>query len=228
MFTHLHLHTQYSLLEGAIRIKDLVAALKNKGFESCAITDHGNMFGAVEFYHTLKGSDLKPIIGVGASVVQYSFSKTLSESEGTGNKAGKTQFICQNREGYHNLGYLLSLSYTEGKIRGVPHINHELLEDYHSGLIVLSGGVDGEISQNFLADRPDEARRIAMWYRDVFTDRYYLEIQNTGILEQSELNTQLIRLGHELGIPLVATNDCFYLTPQEAESQYILWLMPDI
>ena len=141
MFTHLHLHTQYSLLEGAIRIKDLVAALKNKGFESCAITDHGNMFGVVEFYHTLKGSDLKPIVGVGASVVQHSFSKTLSESEGALNKAGKTQFICQNREGYHNLGYLLSLSYTEGKIRGVPHINHELLEDYHSGLIVLSGGL---------------------------------------------------------------------------------------
>ncbi|PQM55544.1 MAG: DNA polymerase III subunit alpha [Deltaproteobacteria bacterium] len=225
MFTHLHLHTQYSLLEGAIRIKDLVTVLKNKGFESCAITDHGNMFGVVEFYHTLKESDLKPIVGLGASVLEGDFSENRGLSGRNRIKAGQTQFLCQNREGYHNLGYLVSLSYTEGKIDGVPCINHQLLEKYQSGLIALSGGVNGEISRHFLAERPDEARRIAMWYRDVFADRYYIELQNTGIPEQAGLNRQLINLGHELGIPLVATNDCFYLTPEEAEAQYILWLM---
>ena len=225
MFTHLHLHTQYSLLEGAIRIKDLVNALKTKGFESCAITDHGNMFGAVEFYHALKESDLKPIIGVGASVIEGAFSEAGGESGRNRFNAGQTQFLCQNRQGYHNLGYLVSLSYTEGKVDGVPCVNHQLLEKYHSGLIALSGGMNGEISRHFLAGRPDDARRVAMWYRDVFAERYYIELQNTGLPEQIALNKQLIQLGHELGIPLVATNDCFYLTPEEAEAQYILWLM---
>jgi len=225
MFTHLHLHTQYSLLEGAIRIKDLVNALKTKGFESCAITDHGNMFGAVEFYHALKESDLKPIIGVGASVIEGAFSEAGGESGRNRFNAGQTQFLCQNRQGYHNLGYLVSLSYTEGKVDGVPCVNHQLLEKYHSGLIALSGGMNGEISRHFLAGRPDDARRVAMWYRDVFAERYYIELQNTGLPEQIGLNKQLIQLGHELGIPLVATNDCFYLTPEEAEAQYILWLM---
>jgi DNA polymerase-3 subunit alpha len=225
MFTHLHLHTQYSLLEGAIRIKDLVTALKTKGFESCAITDHGNMFGAVEFYHALKESALKPIIGVGASVIEGAFSEAGGKSGRSKINAGQTQFLCQNSQGYHNLGYLVSLSYTEGKVDGVPCVNHQLLEKYHSGLIALSGGMNGEISRYFLAGRPDDARRVAMWYRDVFPERYYIELQNTGMPEQTGLNAKLVRLGHELGIPLVATNDCFYLTPEEAEAQYILWLM---
>ena len=225
MFTHLHLHTQYSLLEGAIRIKDLVGALKSKGFESCAITDHGNMFGAVEFYHALKDSDFKPIIGVGASVIEGEFNETTGDSGRNSNSPGQTQFLCQNRLGYYNLGYLVSLSYTEGKVNGVPCINHHLLEKHSEGLIALSGGMNGEINRYFLAGRPEDARRVALWYRDVFAGRYYIELQNTGLPEQLGLNKQLIRIGHELGIPLVATNDCHYLTPEEAEAQYILWLM---
>ena len=225
MFTHLHLHTQYSLLEGAIRIKDLVGALKSKGFESCAITDHGNMFGAVEFYHALKDSDLKPVIGVGASVIEGEFNETTGDSGRNSNSPGQTQFLCQNRLGYYNLGYMVSLSYTEGKVNGVPCINHHLLEKYSEGLIALSGGMNGEINRYFLAGRPEDARRVALWYRDVFAGRYYIELQNTGLPEQLGLNKQLIRIGHELGIPLVATNDCHYLTPEEAEAQYILWLM---
>ncbi|HBL55926.1 MAG TPA: DNA polymerase III subunit alpha, partial [Deltaproteobacteria bacterium] len=225
MFTHLHLHTQYSLLEGAIRIKDLVGALKSKGFESCAITDHGNMFGAVEFYHALKDSDLKPIIGVGASVIEGEFNETTGDSGRNSNSPGQTQFLCQNRLGYYNLGYMVSLSYTEGKVNGVPCINHHLLEKHSEGLIALSGGMNGEINRYFLAGRPEDARRVALWYRDVFAGRYYIELQNTGLPEQLGLNKQLIRIGHELGIPLVATNDCHYLTPEEAEAQYILWLM---
>ena len=110
MFTHLHLHTQYSLLEGAIRIKDLAAALEEKGYESCAITDHGNMFGAIEFYHAMKAANLKPIIGVGASVAE---EETQQELNGYGRKKSspaQVQLLCQNREGYQNLSFMLSLS----------------------------------------------------------------------------------------------------------------------
>ena len=169
------------------------------------ITDHGNMFGAIEFYHALKEAALKPIIGVGASVIEGAFSETGGESGRDRINAGQTQFLCQNREGYHNLGYLVSLSYTEGKVDGVPCVNHQLLEKYHSGLIALSGGMNGEISRHFLAGRPDDARRVAMWYRDVFVDRYYIELQNTGLSEQTELNTQLIGLGHELSLINIRT-----------------------
>ena len=153
MFTHLHLHTQYSLLEGAIRIKDLVTALKNKGFESCAITDHGNMFGVIEFYHALRESGLKPLIGVGASVIDCDSPEAPSGSVRKNNNLRQTQFLCQNRQGYHNLGFLVSLSYTEGKVNGVPCINHQLLEKYHEGLIALSGGMNGEINRHFLDGR---------------------------------------------------------------------------
>ena len=114
---------------------------------------------------------------------------------------------------------MVSLSYTEGKVNGVPCINHQLLEKYNEGLIALSGGINGEINRHFLDGRSDEARRVALWYRDVFAGRYYIELQNTGLQEQMELNKQLIRLGHELDIPLVGTNDCLYLCCEEAEAQ---------
>ncbi|MEO1838567.1 MAG: DNA polymerase III subunit alpha, partial [Candidatus Lambdaproteobacteria bacterium] len=208
-----------------MRIKDLVTALKKNGYESCAVTDHGNMFGAVEFFHTLKEEGLKPIIGMGASVIEDDPEEVLTESGPAKSSIGQTQFLCQNRLGYHNLGFLASLSYTEGKVKGVPCINHHLLEKYNEGLIALSGGMKGQINKHFLDGRPDDARRVALWYRDVFSNRYYIELQNTGLPEQQELNQQLIRLGHELDIPLVGTNDCLYLTPEEAEAQYILWLM---
>ena len=181
MFTHLHLHTQYSLLEGAIRIKDLVAALKRNGYESCAVTDHGNMFGAVEFYHTLKEEGLKPIIGLGASVIEGDLIEASNESGPAKSSIGQTQFLCQNRLGYHNLGFLVSLSYTEGKVKGVPCINHQLLEKYQEGLIALSGGMNGQLNKHLLEGRTDDARQIALWYRDVFAGRYYLELQNTGL-----------------------------------------------
>ena len=132
MFTHLHLHTQYSLLEGAIRIKDLVGTLKSKGFESCAITDHGNMFGVVEFYHSMKATGLKPIIGLGASVIESNLKGAMSFSGMKNKCSGDLQLLCQDREGYHNLNYLVSISYTKGKVNGVPFINdwnmiHDLL-----------------------------------------------------------------------------------------------------
>ena len=174
MFTHLHLHTQYSLLEGAIRIKDLVPALKEGGFESCAITDHGNMFGAIEFYHTLKTADLKPIIGVGASVIEEDSEFETNGSARNITSPGQIQLLCQNREGYHNLGMLVSLSYTEGKVNGIPCINHQLLRKYNDGLIALSGGMNSQINRYLLDGCSVDARRVARWYRNVFGDRYYI------------------------------------------------------
>ncbi len=225
MFTHLHLHTQYSLLEGAIRIKDLVPALKEGGFESCAITDHGNMFGAIDFYHTLKTENLKPIIGVGASVIEEDSEFETNGSARNITSPGQIQLLCQNREGYHNLGMLVSLSYTEGKVNGIPCINHQLLRKYNDGLIALSGGMNSQINRYLLDGCSVDARRVARWYRNVFGDRYYIELQNTGLPEQTELNNQLVTLGDELDIPYAGTNDCFYLTEEEAEAQYMLWLM---
>ena len=225
MFTHLHLHTQYSLLEGAIRIKDLAAALKEKGYESCAITDHDNMFGAIEFYHAMKAANLKPIIGVGASVAE---EETQQELKSFGRKKyspGQVQLLCLNRAGYQNLSFMMSLSYTEGKVNGTPCINYQLLEKYNEGLIALSGGMNSQINRLLHNGRMEEARSITIWYRDLFDGRYYIELQNTGLPEQQVLNEQLVMLGDELDIPLVGTNDCFYLTEEEAEAQYILWLM---
>jgi len=225
MFTHLHLHTQYSLLEGAIRIKDLIPALKNKGFESCAITDHGNMFGAIEFYKAMKDSKLKPIIGLGAFVLEDESRRIQNFDVRKYNYQRHIQLICLNKTGYHNLNYLVSLSYTQGKLGGIPFISKDMLEKYHEGLVVLSGGMQSEINMNFKDGKDEDARQIAIWYRDLFQSRYYIEIQNTGITEQEIINQQLIKLGKELEIPLVGTNNCFYLTPEEAESQHILRLM---
>ena len=225
MFTHLHLHTQYSLLEGAIRIKDLPAALKKKGYESCAITDHGNMFGAIEFYHAMKAENLQPIIGVGASVAE---EEPKQELNGFGRKKpspGQVQLLCLNREGYKNLSLMLSHSFTKGKINGIPCVNHNLLEEYNEGLIALSGGMNSQINRLLNNGLLDDAERVATWYRDLFGGRYYIELQNTGLPEQKILNEQLVKLGEKLNIPFVGTNDCFYLTEEEAEAQYILWLM---
>ena len=223
LFTHLHVHTQYSLMQGAIPIKLLATTLLELGYEACAITDHGNMFGAVEFYHALRSQNLTPIIGTGIYVAKGSRHKRDHEQKGP--NAHQTILLCQDREGYHNLTYLSSLAYTEGKYYGFPRVDHELLEKYNGGLIALSAGLDGDLAQHLCKGRIDEARSLASWYRDVFAGRYYLELQATGGSEQNELNSQLIELSGELGIPLVATNDCHYLKQKDVYAHYILELM---
>ena len=222
-FTHLHVHTQYSLLEGAIRIKALIEALKSIEQNACAITDHGNMFGAVEFSQKLSEAELKPIVGLGAFVVEGALSDLPSHAYSI--QAPPIQLLCQNRKGYQNLCYLSSLSYTEGKRGKLPCMDQQMLEQRNAGLIALSGGYEGAVSQYLLQGSLEKARSLASWYRDVFEGRYYLELQNTGIEAQHEVNMQLVALAEELNIPLVGTNNCFYLQPEEAESQHILRLM---
>ena len=222
-FTHLHVHTQYSLMQGAIPIKSLARALQELGYEACAITDHGNMFGAIEFYHALRNQNLTPIIGTGIYVARESRHKHDYEQRGP--NACQTNLLCQDRKGYHNLNYLSSLAYTEGKHYGIPRVDYELLEKYNEGLVALSAGLDGDLARHLHDGRLEEARSLATWYRDVFEGRYYLELQATGRIEQNELNSQLIKLSRELSIPLVATNDCHYLEEKDADAHYILELM---
>ena len=222
MFTHLHLHTQYSLLEGAIKIPELTSALQQKGFDACAITDHGNMYGAMEFYHAMKKAGLKPLIGMGI------FSPETEQENGrfrASRRPPQTQLICLNREGYRSLTYLSHHAFSEGKQQGIPCVDQSALEQYHHGLIAFSGGLEGVISQPLLQGRKEEARKLAGWYRDLFDGRFYLELQDNGLERQQELNRMLVELAEEMELPLIASNDCFYLESREAEAQHILWLM---
>ena len=222
-FTHLHLHTQYSLLDGAIRIAELPAALQSKGYGACAITDHGNLFGAVEFHHKLKDAGLKPIIGVEAYVAAVSRKERRYERPGP--NASHLVLLCQNREGYRNLIQLVSRAYAEGKFYGVPRMDQELLEQYNGGLIALSACLGGVISKPLLDGREEEARELARWYGQVFEGRFYLEIQEHGLEPERVVNGKLVAMAEELGLPLVGTNDCHYLTPEEGKAHYLLQLM---
>lgn len=224
-FTHLHVHTQYSLMEGAIRIKALAKKLKEMEFSACAITDHGNMFGAVEFYSTFKKQDLKAIIGLGAYISETPLDAPQESGHNNTSLPYQTNLLCLDKGGYKNLIKLASIAFTEGKQHNIPRLDHRLLEQYHEGLIATSSGLDGELGRRLSNGHALEARKIAQWYRDLFHGRYYIELQNTGLPNQHEVNQQLIKLAKELGIPLIATNDCHYLTREEGEAHYILELM---
>ena len=218
-FVHLHLHTQYSLLDGAIRVAALPDALQERGFGSCAITDLGNMFGAVEFYYTLKKAGLKPIIGMEAYVADG------SRHDRRGPDADHLVLLCRDQEGYRNLIRLTSLSYREGKYSGVPRMDRELLERYNGGLIALSAGLDGMVSRHLTSGDSGTARETARWLGQVFDGRFYLEIQHHDSEEEKNTNAALIEIAAELGLPLVGTNDCHYLNPDEAYSHWLLQLM---
>lgn len=222
-FTHLHFHTQYSLLDGAIRVKPLPNQLQELGYKSCAITDHGNMHGVLHFHDTMKSAGIKPIIGMEGYVSEGSRFKRDYPKGNT--HTYHTVFLCQNKIGYQNLIKLSSYAYTEGKFYGKPRVDHELLEQHNEGIIVLSACMSGEIAKRLLQGRKDEAKKIAQWYSQVFEGRYYIELQANGLDDQNRVNPMLIELARELDIPLVGTNDCHYTTRDQAEAHYILQLM---
>lgn len=222
-FTHLHLHTQYSLLDGAIRIKQLPRALQEHGYNACAVTDHGNLFGAVEFYQTLKAEGIKPIIGIEAYVAKG--SRNQRKYDRPGPNASHLILLCQNRTGYANLIKLASAGYREGKFYGFPRIDQELLERHNEGLIALSACLSGVLNKSLLDGEEDLARETARWYGQVFENRFYIELQNHGLEAEQRVNEKLVPLAAELGLPLVGTNDCHYLTPEEAFSHYVLQLI---
>jgi len=219
-FVHLHVHTQYSLLDGAIRIGDLFAKAKEYGMSAIAITDHGNMYGAIDFYQQAQKNGIKPIIGCELYVAPQSrFEKTAGYS---GDNANHLVVLAKNLTGYQNLIKLTSIGYLEGFYYR-PRIDKEVLRQNHEGLIGLSACLHGEISSKLLKGRRQEAEEAAKQYQDIFgPEDFYIEIMENGLAEQDVVNRQLIEIGKKLNINLVATNDCHYLTKENAEAHEIL------
>ena len=218
-FTHLHLHTQYSLLDGSGRINELIAHAKEQGMNSLSITDHGVMYGAVEFYKEAKKQGIKPIIGCEVYVTAGSRFDKEKSSE---NRYYHLILLCENNKGYSNLMKLVSRGFTEG-FYYKPRIDEELLRGYHEGLIASSACLGGEVSRNLNMGMYEEAKKAALKYEEIFgKGNFFLELQDHGYPEQKTVNAGLIRLSSELGIPLIATNDVHYTYAEDAEPHDIL------
>ena len=217
-FVHLHIHSEFSLLDGANRIKDLPVRAKELGMDAMAITDHGAMFGAIDFYKACKKNDIKPIIGCGVYVAPRS---RFDKDPNLDSKYSHLILLAKDNQGYKNLAQLVSIGYVEG-FYYKPRIDHEVLEKYHEGLVCLSACLAGEVNQAILENDMEKAKEVALWFKSVFGDDYYLEIQNNGIKEQVLANQKLIQLSRELDIPLVATNDAHYLKQEDAYNHEVL------
>ena len=218
-FVHLHVHTEYSLLDGANRIKDLVARVKELGMKAVAITDHGVMYGAVEFYKECKKNGIKPIIGCEA----YVAPRTRFDKEpNIDDRLGHLILLAKNNVGYKNLIKLVSLSFTEG-FYYKPRIDMDILRKYSEGLICSSACLAGFINRALLADDFEGAKKIANEYVEIFgKDDFYIELQHNGIREQTLANQRLIKLARELGLKMIATNDAHYLKRQDSYSHEVL------
>jgi len=219
-FVHLHLHTQYSLLDGAIRLDDLISKAKSLDMPAVAITDHGNMFGAAEFYLKCKKAGVKPLIGCEVYIAPDSrFSR--ESSKGISDAAYHLILLCENMQGYKNLSYLTSAGYKEGFYYR-PRIDRSLLKDHADGLIALSACLKGEVAMQCGWGRMEDAVATARWYSELFPDRYYLELQENTLQEQEVVNRRLMEVAAELNLPLVATNDCHYLNREDARAHEVL------
>ncbi len=218
-FTHLHLHTQYSLLDGCCRIENLLDTAKSMGQLSVAITDHGVMYGVIEFYKAAKQRGIKPIIGCEVYVAPR---KRTDKEKGLDSQYSHLILLCENNIGYQNLIKMVSLSFTEG-FYSKPRVDKELLEKYHEGIIALSACLAGELPRALLNGEYEEAKKIACWYRSVFGENnYFLELQNHNLPEQARINPYIIRLSRETGIKTVATNDVHYITKDDAFMHKVL------
>ncbi len=216
-FVHLHLHSEFSLLDGVNRINDIPKNIKSKGMDAVAITDHGNMFGAVNFYDACIKEGVKPIIG---AEVYLSPRDMHSKEYGIDTTRYHLILLVKNEIGYRNLTHLVTASNLEGMYYK-PRIDKEILKEYSEGLICLSACMAGEISQLVLEDET-KARQAAIWYKKVFGDDYYIEIQSNGLANQKLVNQKLIKLARELEIELVATNDCHYAERENVIDQEIV------
>ncbi len=217
-FVHLHIHSEFSLLDGANRIKDLPVRAKELGMKAMAITDHGVMYGAIDFYKACKKEGIKPIIGCEVYVAPRS---RYNKEPNIDNKYNHLILLAKNQQGYKNLSKLVSIGFTEGYYYK-PRIDLEVLEKYHEGLICLSACLAGAVNQALLNGQTEKAEEIALWHKKVFGEDYYIEIQNNGIKEQVLANQKLVQLARKLDIPLVATNDAHYLKREDAYNHEIL------
>lgn len=218
-FVHLHTHTAYSLLDGEGTIKKLVDRAKEQGQTALAITDHGNMYGVIDFYEYAKEQGIKPILGCEVYVAARSRFDKVHEYDA---KSYHLILLAENQEGYKNLMKLVSLGFIDGYYYR-PRIDMEILRSYNKGIIALSACMSGVLSRNILIGNYEEAKRRGEEFLDIFgRDRFFIELQNHGILEQQKLNRELIRLARELGVGLVATNDVHYVRQADAEFQDVL------
>jgi len=225
-FVHLHVHTEYSLLDGAIKINDLVKTVQSYGMPAVAITDHGNMFGALEFYEKVKDAGIKPIIGCEIYITPYNMKDQAAEIKRAREEDDDRNYhlilLAANYEGYKNLLKIVSIAHLEG-FYYKPCIDKEHLAAHAKGLIALSSCLKGELARNILRDRPDKAREAASQYADIFgKENFYIELQANGLLEQARVNEELIKLAKSMGFKVVATNDCHYLKKEHARAHEIL------
>src|SRR5262249_20462820 len=218
-FVHLHCHTHYSLLDGASRIPELVQRVKLLGMNACAITDHGNLYGAIEFYRECKAGGINPIIGYEAYVAPG--KRTERSARGKGDAAYHLTLLAHNATGFKNLIKMASIAFLEGYYY-VPRIDKELIEAHSEGLTCLSGCASSEFSELILKEQMKEATEIAAWLHKVFGKHFYVEIQNNGLKIQKKCAEGAIEVANRLGLPLVATCDAHYLTKEDAPAHDVL------
>jgi DNA polymerase-3 subunit alpha len=217
-FVHLHLHTDYSLLDGACEIGELTAEAARRGMPAVAVTDHGNLFAAAKFYHEATTHGVKPIIGCEVYVAPDNHKNRGADAE----RSNHLVLLCENEEGYRNLIKLVSTGFLDG-FYYKPRVDHDLLAKHSSGLIALSACLRGEVADALLAEKYEQARTNAYRLRDIFgKGNFFLEVQDQGLEIEPRINRDLVKLSRESGIPLVATNDCHYLTKSDAHAQEVL------
>src|SRR3984885_6326679 len=217
-FVHLHLHTDYSLLDGACEIGELTAEAARRGMPAVAVTDHGNLFAAANFYHEATTHGVKPIIGCEMYVAPDNHKNRGSEAQ----RPNHLVLLCENDEGYRNLIKLVSTGYLDG-FYYKPRVDHALLARHSEGLIALSACLRGEVADALLSEKYDQAQKSAYRLRDIFgKQNFFLEVQDQGLEIETRINRDLVSLSRETGIPLVATNDCHYLTQADSHAQEVL------
>ena len=220
-FTHLHVHTEFSLLDGFCKIKELPGVVKSMGQTACAITDHGVMYGVIDFYRACKAEGIKPIIGCEVYVAPQGRTRFDKVHEFDG-ESRHLVLLCENEEGYRNLSYMVSLAWTEG-FYVKPRIDQNLLREHAGGLIALSACLAGEIPRRLRNGEYDNAKTYALEMAELFgPDRFYLELQDHGIRDQKLVNQSILKIHQETGIPMVCTNDAHYLRKEDAEAHDIL------
>ena len=218
-FVHLHVHTEYSLLDGACRIDQIMERVKELGQSAIAITDHGVMYGCIDFYKAAKAAGIKPIIGCEVYVARRGMDDRI---HGIDNDPYHLVLLCENRKGYENLCYLVSQAFIHG-FYGKPRVDLNLLREYHEGLIATSACLAGAVPQYLMSEDYEAAKAYALQLADIFgPEHFYLELQDHGIDEQLAVNQGILRLARETGLPLIVTNDAHYLRREDAETQDVL------
>ena len=214
-FVHLHLHSEYSLLDGAARIDKVVKVAKSYGMPAIAITDHGNMYGVIPFYDACKKQGIKPILGC-----EFYVADDLTVKQGK-SKNAHLVLLAKNEEGYYNLSKLNTIAFRDG-FYYKPRIDHKALEKHAGGLICLSACLAGDLAQTVLRREYDEAEKLVQWFKNLFGEDYYIEIQDHGLEEQKEINPKLREIAKKYGVKTVATNDVHYINKEDAEVQDVL------